>query len=71
MDRLNPEGVPRSHLLFTLKDLKKVMVARRFDKCLLCCRGGVNEAGLCQVCWALLDEAELKQGERWLAGVGP
>ena len=57
--------------MFALRDDKTVRTARRIDACLLCRKSGVNEAGLCQVCWALLNDDELKQGERWLTGVGP
>jgi hypothetical protein len=71
MERLNSTGIPRQHLLFALKDARTVNAARRIDSCLLCRRNGVNDAALCHVCWALLNEDELKQGERWLTGVGP
>jgi len=71
VERLNSEGIPRHHLLFALKDRRTVMAARRIDRCLLCRRSSVNEAGLCEVCWTLLSDEELRQGERWLAGVGP
>ncbi|HEY3782706.1 MAG TPA: hypothetical protein VGL56_16610 [Fimbriimonadaceae bacterium] len=71
MERINPAAIPRAHLMFALNDRKSVQNARKFDSCLLCCRGNVNEAGLCQVCWALLSDEELKKGQRWLAGVGP
>jgi len=71
MERLNSEGIPRDQLLLALKDRKMVLTARRFDTCLLCRRRGVNEAGLCAVCWALLNDEELKQGTRWVTGVGP
>ena len=34
-------------------------------------RGRVNEAGLCNYCWALLRDDELRLGEAWLNGTGP
>ncbi len=71
MERLNSTGIPRHHLLFALKDARTVRTAIRIDACLLCRRSGVNDAALCPVCWALLSDDELKQGERWLTGVGP
>jgi hypothetical protein len=71
MARLNPEGIPRHHLLLALKDVKQVRDARRINSCLLCRRIGVNEAGLCEVCMALLSPEEIELAERWLRGVGP
>ena len=71
MERLNSEGIPRDQLLHALKDRRMVLMARKLNSCLLCRRNSVNEAGLCNVCWALLNDEELKQGTRWVAGVGP
>ena len=69
--RLNSEGVPREHLKLVLRDRRTVNAARKIDRCLLCRRPGVNEAGLCGVCWAALDEEELALAQRWLSGQGP
>jgi hypothetical protein len=48
-----------------------VAKAIKEDACLLCRSKGVNEAALCDACYALLDEEELKLAERWLSGIGP
>ena len=46
-------------------------MARQIDSCLLCRNPRVNEAALCEVCWAMLDDDELKLALRWLSGEGP
>jgi hypothetical protein len=71
MDRLNGEGIPRRLLSTALKDRKQVLGARKINSCLLCRRIGVNEAGLCEVCYAMLEGEELNLAVRWLQGVGP
>jgi len=71
VDRVNSHGIPRHQLLWSLGQVKHVNKARREDSCLLCCTKRVNEAGLCDVCYALLDDEELKAAEKWLSGVGP
>jgi hypothetical protein len=71
VERLNGEGIPRRMLSLALKDRKQVFVARKINSCLLCRRIGVNEAGLCDVCYSMLDGDELKLAVSWLQGVGP
>ena len=72
MERLNSEGILRDELRFALKSRRAVMSARRINSCLLCRRMGVNESGLCEVCYGLLDDAEeLRLANRWLTGEGP
>ncbi|HEY0867539.1 MAG TPA: hypothetical protein VGE01_09175 [Fimbriimonas sp.] len=71
MERLNGEGIPRHTLMLALKNRKQVADARRIDSCLLCRNRRVNEAGLCDMCYALLDGEELRMATRWMAGVGP
>lgn len=71
MERLNSEGIRRDHLLQALKSRKTVYVARRIDSCLLCRRRSVNEAGLCDFCYSMLDGEELIAAVRWLSGEGP
>ncbi len=71
MERLNSEGVLRAELGLTLKDRRKVMSARKINSCLLCRRLGVNDSGLCEICYGMLDGTELKLAERWLSGQGP
>ena len=71
MDRLNSEGIPRSQLLYALGNRKMVEFARQTNACLLCCRKGVNEAGLCQWCYSALDAPELQAAVKWTSGVGP
>lgn len=71
MDRLNSQGIPRQQLLWTLGQRRHVLKALKEDACLLCRKGGLNEAGLCDMCYALLNDNELSAAERWLSGVGP
>lgn len=72
MERLNAEGIPRNQLKFALSRASIVATARRVDSCLLCRRRGVNEAGLCDLCYPLIqDTEELKLVERWMSGEGP
>ena len=71
MDRVNSKGIPRQQLEWTLTQKRYVNKALREDACLLCRSRGVNEAGLCDTCYALLDDNELKLAERWLGGIGP
>jgi hypothetical protein len=69
--RFNSEGIERDKLTWVLGQTKLVQTARKIDSCLLCRRNGVNEAGLCSVCWATLDDKELEKATRWTTGVGP
>jgi hypothetical protein len=71
VDRLNSEGIRRQDLSFTLKNPLKVRDARRIDACLLCRRPRVNEAGLCDVCYASLEDDELYLATCWLRGTAP
>lgn len=71
MDRLHPEGIPRDQLIWVLTQSRLVRTAVRLDTCLLCCNHRVNEAGLCDICYCLLNDAELVLAERWLAGATP
>lgn len=71
MDRVNSQGIPRQRLIWTLAQVKIVKKAIKEDSCLLCRAKGVNDAALCEVCYALLDEAEFKAADCWLSGVGP
>ncbi len=48
------------------------MTARRTDHCLLCRASGVNEAGLCEICYPLIQEKEeVEMVQKWLSGEGP
>lgn len=71
VDRLNSEGIPRHLLTVALKDRRQVLQARRFDKCMLCRRGRVNDSGLCEVCYGSLDGEEFRLAAIWTSGVGP
>ena len=72
MERLNAEGIPRHQLKFALSRPAIVATARRVDSCLLCRRHGVNEAGLCDLCYPLIqDPDEQILVERWMSGEGP
>jgi hypothetical protein len=57
--------------VWTLSQRRLVNKAIKEDACLLCRTGGVNEAALCDACYALLNDDELRAAERWLSGVGP
>lgn len=71
VERLNSEAIPRRFLMRALLDTHLVPTFRRIDRCLLCRRPGVNEAALCLVCWALLEDDEMRQAQRWLNGGAP
>ena len=71
MDRINGEGIRRQDLKFALTQARLVFDARRIDRCLLCRRTQVNEAGLCLVCWSSLEDDELSLAQRWTLGVAP
>jgi len=71
MDRINSEGIPRKDLVQTLRDQRAVTTARRIDSCLLCRRGPVNDAGLCDLCYGMLNGEALNLAERWTSGKGP
>jgi hypothetical protein len=72
MERLNSEGIPRHTLRFALRSRLTVMTARRINACLLCRRIGVNESGLCDVCFAMLEDPEEQTlANSWLIGKGP
>lgn len=71
LERLNSEGIPRDHLAWALTQERIVRHARAQGRCLLCRGEPVNEAALCQVCYALLNGPELDLAVRWTSGVGP
>ena len=71
MERYNSEGIRRDQLSLALKDKRVVPHARRIDSCLLCRAPKVNEAGLCAVCWVLLDDDEQELARKWTVGAGP
>ena len=71
MERYNSAGIRRDELLFALRTPHMVLIARRFDCCLLCRCSTVNEAGLCDLCYSMLHGDELTLATRWMAGVGP
>ncbi|HRJ26699.1 MAG TPA: hypothetical protein PLO61_04200 [Fimbriimonadaceae bacterium] len=71
MERWNKEGVPRHQLEYVLTQPKMVAEAVRIDRCLLCRNPDVNEAGLCSVCVAVLNDRELELLHRWRSGIGP
>ena len=48
-----------------------MLAARKINSCLLCRRIGVNETGLCEVCYGMLDGEELRLATKWLTGEGP
>lgn len=72
VERLNSEGIPRHQLKHALSKYSTVMTARRINHCLLCRAKGVNEAGLCDICYPLIQEPEeLALVQKWLSGEGP
>lgn len=72
MDRLNSEGINRDQLIWTLRNPRLVLSARRINSCLLCRRIGVNEAALCEVCYALIsDPEEQRLINNWMTVGGP
>lgn len=70
-DRLNSEGIRRHELPWALSQRRIVLTARRINSCLLCRRAGVNEAGLCEVCFSMLSDEESRMAQRWTSGEGP
>lgn len=71
MDRLNSEGIIRADLIWVLMRKDLVAAARKTDSCLLCRAHRTNEAGLCESCYATLDDPELDLAERWMSGASP
>lgn len=72
VERFNPEGIRRRDLKWVLSEARFVHEARRIDRCLLCKRPHVLEAGLCGICQALLeDPEELALVGRWATGGAP
>lgn len=69
--RINSEGIPRDDLIWAWSRPDIVRQARRTDSCLLCRRPHVNEAALCDCCWATLDDNELRHATRWTMGMRP
>jgi hypothetical protein len=70
-DRLNSEGIRRDQLVWVLTQRHIVLKARKVNSCLLCRRVGVNEAALCEVCHALLNDDEFRVASKWISGEGP
>jgi hypothetical protein len=72
VERRNSEGILPNQLKWTLTQPHLVLTARKMNACLMCRRTGVNEAGLCDVCYVLLDDPEEQRlATRWMTGVGP
>lgn len=71
VERLNSEGIQRHELPWALSQRRFVVAARRVNACLLCRGRGVNESGLCEVCFTMLDDEETRLAHRWLTGEGP
>lgn len=72
MPRWNSEGIPREQLIWVLRERPDlIQAARLIDSCLLCRGSRVNEAALCPICWAILDEPELTAAQAWLTGNHP
>jgi len=71
MERWNSEGIRRDDLSWALSSKHIVPNYRKIDSCMLCRAKGVNEAGLCQICYAMLEPPELQLAERWMNGQGP
>lgn len=71
MERLNGEGIPRSQLAWALTQAHLVRSAIKIDSCLLCRAERVNEAGLCNLCYTLLQPNEQVLAERWFIGMAP
>lgn len=68
-ERVNSTGLPRKDLLWALEQPRMVKLARQTDSCLLCRESRVNEAGLCRICYSLLDDREIALARRWLQGL--
>jgi len=69
--RVNSEGIKREDLAMTLRDHHRVRMARRIDACLICRRPRVNEAGLCDVCYGMIEGVELELATCWMRGTIP
>jgi hypothetical protein len=69
--RWNPEGIRRDQLIWALTQAHIVPEYVKIDACMLCRANRVNDAGLCRMCYALLDGAEIKVAVRWMNGVAP
>ncbi len=69
--RYNSEGIRREELAWALTQRHIVAGFRRIDRCMLCRNPHVNEAALCPVCTAMLNDEELRQVERWMNGIAP
>ncbi len=69
--RINGTGLKREDLAWALGRPDYVAQARKNNFCLLCREPHVNEAGLCKVCYSLLEDHELKLATQWLSGLRP
>lgn len=69
--RWNQTGLPRDQLLWALTQRHIIQKTQNERKCLLCKEKPINEAGLCEICWALLSEKELELAGKWMRGDGP
>lgn len=70
-EKFNPEGLTRQQFLHALQTPALINAAIKRDRCLICCRTKVNEAGICDVCYAELSEKENELVVRWLRGAMP
>lgn len=68
MRRWNSQGIAREDLLFYLQQEEFVRLAVIRSKCLLCCNGPVNKAGLCDGCFANLTDEEWQVARKWVEG---
>ncbi|MBS1705614.1 MAG: hypothetical protein JST40_07045 [Armatimonadetes bacterium] len=71
MSRWNSEGLRLDQLSWALSRPDIVREYRKLDKCMLCMRPGVNAAGLCDICLAIISPEMRDLAEKWLRGIGP
>ncbi|MCE9559907.1 MAG: hypothetical protein K8R88_13280 [Armatimonadetes bacterium] len=71
MTRWNAEGVHLKDLPYALSRVDIVSLYRNMNRCMLCMRVGVNEAGVCGVCYSMLDGEPLKAVLEWTMGKRP
>lgn len=71
MERMNPAGIRPESLAYALSRPDIVAFYRKANSCMLCRRTGVNQAGLCDSCVAMLSSRDHDLVTRYLAGVLP
>ncbi|MCW5946373.1 MAG: hypothetical protein KIT74_05015 [Fimbriimonadales bacterium] len=68
MRRFNSEAIDREDLILAFRKGDPVRLAKAKGHCMLCKGSPVNDAGLCEGCFANLTDEEWNEARHWIEG---